>query len=158
MLLLVVTPRLGNVIAQYSQYTKHIKGKTTTIQGYHRIYLLRDLKTDGLVCHMIKDCVQNSKWRKRNTALRDNGVVIIRICITILNAKLIKSYLADNILLVITMNSVIFLKPFNLYTTANIQSYIVKITTRAFCIEVVQLNMLSLSPVENDCSGHFFSR
>ena len=66
----------GKPFAQYSQYANNNKGKTTTTQGYHRIYLLRDLKTDDLSFYMIEDRAQNKQLWKKDTTLRDNVYLI----------------------------------------------------------------------------------
>ena len=117
----------GKHLAQYSQYTKNKKGKKITTQGYRRIYLLRDLKTNGLIFNTIEDRAQKKSSWKKDTTLRNNGVVTIGTCITIPNTKSIKSYMVDDIPLFVTMNYAIVLKSFNLYPTANVQSSIVKI-------------------------------
>ena len=104
---------------------------------------------------MIEDRTQNKQLWKKDTILRDNGVLTIGIYIIISNAKPIKRYMANAIPIVVIMNYGIVLKSFNLYPTANIQSSIVKKSTQAFYIKGIQLNMLSLSPTEANYSDLF---
>ena len=68
--------------------------------------LCRDLQSEGQVMHLIEDCSQNKKLWLKGTNIRDEGVITIGAYFDIPNPKAIKVFMADNIPLVITGDSI----------------------------------------------------
>ena len=74
------------------------------------MFLFRYLQSKGQIMYLIEGCSQKKKLRLKDTTLRDNSVVTIGTCLSIPSSKAVKIFMADDIFLVITRNSVIVLK------------------------------------------------
>ena len=91
----------------------------------------------------------------KDTTLCDNGVIMIGTCFAIPNLKAIKTFMADDIPLVVIIHSVVMLKHPELLKIAHIRMKIVKNSTQEFCVKGMQLKVLSLAPIESNFSGLF---
>ena len=93
-----------------SSYSKVENKKQASSSSYFRILLCRDLHSEGQVMYVMEDYSQNKKSWLKDTALRDNSVITIGACFVIPNPKAIKTFMEDDIPLVVTGSLFIVLK------------------------------------------------
>ena len=117
-----------------------------------------NVQSEVQVMYFIKDCSQNNNLWLKDTTLRDNGAIKIKMCCVIPNPKDIKTFMVDDIPLVIIGNSNIVLKHHMLPPQVRIDTTITNNLTKAFCIRHMQLTVVSITPNETNCNGYFCDR
>ena len=114
--------------------------------------------TVGEVVYIIESNHVNKFLWKRESELRDNGVLTIGTCIAILNPLPIKALLGGKVPIIESRGSCIILKTPVKLKQVPLNPNIDQEATHAFVLNGMKLDILYSYPLETNCSGSFCDR
>ena len=144
--------------SNFTYYSRLRRDKSSNAT-YSRIFLFREINSSyGQVVYVIEGRSLNERLWIRNPQLRDNGTISIGTCIALLCPSPIQNQLANEIPILECRTSGIVLLTPRRYLPINIDSGLTQNSTRAFVLNNVQLESVSMNIEVTRCSGLFCDR